>query len=63
MTQSVTTYRFDHYQTGINPNESVLRPSNVVTGSFGSLFATPMDGTAYAQPLYLSRPQRWQREA
>ncbi len=54
VTQSVTTYRFDHYQTGINPNESILRPSNVVAGTFGSLFATPIDGAAYAQPLYLS---------
>ena len=54
MTRSVTTYLFDNYQTGINPSESILTPGNVKTGTFGALFATPIDGQAYAQPLYLS---------
>lgn len=52
--QSVTTYRFDNYQSGVNSNESVLTPANVKSGTFGSLFASPIDGQAYAQPLYLS---------
>jgi len=53
VTRSVTTYMFDNYQSGINPNESILTPNNVKTGTFGALFTSPIDGAAYAQPLYL----------
>lgn len=53
-TQSVTTYMFDNYQSGINPNETILTPANVKSGTFGSLFTSAIDGAAYAQPLYLS---------
>lgn len=53
-TQSVTTYMFDNYQSGINPNETILTPGNVKSGTFGPLFTSPIDGAAYAQPLYLS---------
>ncbi len=52
--QSVTTYMFDNYQSGVNPNETILRPGNVTNGTFGLLFSTAIDGQAYAQPLYLS---------
>ena len=44
---------FDHYQSGVNPNETTLTPENVKTG-FGPLFSCEIDGQAYAQPLYLS---------
>ena len=54
VTRSVTTYLFDNYQTGVNPNESILTPGNVKNGTFGSLFTSAIDGHAYAQPLYLS---------
>ncbi len=53
-TQSVTTYMFDNYQSGINANETILRPANVTSSTFGSLFTSAIDGAAYAQPLYLS---------
>ncbi|MBE7157635.1 MAG: hypothetical protein INR62_04225, partial [Rhodospirillales bacterium] len=52
--QSVTTYKYDNYQSGVNANETVLTPANVKTGSFGLLFSPAIDGQAYAQPLYLS---------
>ncbi len=54
VTRSVTTYMLDNYQSGVNPNESILTPNNVKSGSFGQLFSCPIDGQAYAQPLYLS---------
>src|SRR5262249_22310480 len=31
--------------------ETALSPANVAVGSFGKLFATPLDGQVYAQPL------------
>lgn len=52
--RSVTTFMFDNYQSGVNSNETVLRPGNVTNGTFGALFSTAIDGQAYAQPLYLS---------
>ncbi len=45
---------FDNYQSGVNSNETVLRPSNVTNSTFGPLFTSAIDGQAYAQPLYLS---------
>ncbi|HVE15863.1 MAG TPA: hypothetical protein VNB29_03960, partial [Chthoniobacterales bacterium] len=54
MKASVTTYMFDNYQSGVNSHESVLRPGNVTNSTFGLRFSCPIDGAAYAQPLYLS---------
>lgn len=54
VTRSVTTYLFDNYQSGVNANESILRPGNVQSATFGALFTSAIDGAAYAQPLYLS---------
>lgn len=52
--QDVTTYHNDNFRTGLNPNESILNPSNVNSSTFGLLFSLPVDGQVYAQPLYLS---------
>ena len=48
---SILNYRDDNESTGVNPNETILTPANVKTGSFGKLFATPVDGQVYAEPL------------
>jgi uncharacterized protein (TIGR03437 family) len=49
----VTTYRNNLARSGENLQESILTPSNVTTDQFGKLFAQPVDGQVYAQPLYL----------
>jgi hypothetical protein len=48
---NVLTYRNDNVSPGVNSNETQLTPSNVNVGSFGKLFATPVDGQIYAEPL------------
>jgi hypothetical protein len=40
-------------RSGINNQELVLSPATVNSGSFGKLFSCPIDGYAYAQPLYV----------
>ena len=49
----VTTYHNDMARTGLNPNESILTPSNVSVATFGRVWAYPLDGPTWAQPLYL----------
>lgn len=50
----VTTYHNDNLRTGLNAQETILKPSNVSASNFGLLFTLPVDGQVYAQPLYLS---------
>lgn len=46
-------YRNDNFRTGQNLAETVLTPSNVNASQFGLQFTDPIDGAAYAQPLYV----------
>jgi hypothetical protein len=49
----ITTYHNDIGRTGWNPNESVLTPLNVNVSNFGKVFAYPLDGGSFSQPLYV----------
>ncbi len=49
----VYTNRYDNQRTGENTRETFLTASNVTLGQFGKLFALPVDGQVYAQPLYM----------
>lgn len=48
---SMTTYHNDALRTGLNPDETLLAPSNVNSTDFGKLFTQSVDGQVYAQPL------------
>jgi len=47
------TYHNDNLRTGLNSNETVLTPANVNHTQFGKLFSFPIDGIAFASPLYV----------
>jgi len=51
--ETVTTYHYDNYRTGWNPNETTLTPANVATSSFGLLETVTLDDQVDAQPLYV----------
>ena len=49
----VLTQHNDLSRSGLNRYETILTPSTVNVNSFGKLFAQPVDGQIYAQPLYV----------
>jgi hypothetical protein len=49
----VLTWHNDTARTGLNPQETILTPSNVNSKSFGKLTSYPVQGQIYAQPLYV----------
>jgi len=50
---SVLTQHNDNARTGQNTSETILNTSNVNANDFGKLFAMPVDGQIYTQPLYV----------
>jgi hypothetical protein len=50
---SVLTSRNDNQGTGANLHETILTTANVKSPAFGKLFSYPVQGSVYAQPLYL----------
>lgn len=50
----VLTNRYNDARTGANNSETVLNVNNVNSATFGTLFRLPVNGSVYAQPLYLS---------
>jgi hypothetical protein len=51
---NVTTWHMDNGRSGLNNQETILKPANVKAGSFGKLFSYLVDGYVYAQLLYVS---------
>ncbi len=54
MAQNVVTEHYDNARTGSNTSETILTPANVNTNSFGKIFSQSVDGSIYAQPLYMA---------
>lgn len=50
---AIPTNRYDGARTGANLAETKLTTSNVNVNSFGKLYSLPVDGSVYAQPLYI----------
>jgi hypothetical protein len=48
---NVTTYHYDNFRTGWNPNETVLTPASVAGGNFGILANVVATGDIGVQPL------------
>jgi hypothetical protein len=49
----VLTYHNDNSRSGLNPNETILTPSNVNSTKFGKLGTMPVVGLVDAEPLYV----------
>ncbi|MGA7413949.1 MAG: hypothetical protein WBW33_25960, partial [Bryobacteraceae bacterium] len=54
LSTNVLSYHMDAQSTGVNNTETLLTPGNVNTTTFAKTFSTPLDGQAYAEPLYVS---------
>jgi hypothetical protein len=50
---AVTTWHYDNVRSGVNPNETLLTPTNVNVNQFGKLFTQAVDGLLIGQALYL----------
>ncbi|HKA16346.1 MAG TPA: pyrrolo-quinoline quinone [Myxococcota bacterium] len=50
----IFTQRYDTQRSGLNLRETALTPSSVTPARFGKLFACPIDGEAYAEPLVVA---------
>lgn len=50
----VTTYHYDNARDGLNAQETILKPTNVTSATFGKVGFFSSDGLVDAQPLYLS---------
>lgn len=48
---NVPTYHFDNSRSGQNIHETALTPALVNVNTFGKLFAQPVDGQIYSEPL------------
>ena len=51
---NIPTWHMDNARSGLNDQETILKPANVRAGTFGKLFSYVVDGYLYAQPLYVS---------
>ena len=52
---NVLTFHNGNLRRGHNRQETILRPSNVKSKTFGKLFSYAVDGYLYAEPLYVSQ--------
>jgi chitodextrinase len=52
--EGITTYHNDLARTGQNPKEYALTPTTVSGTGFGKRWSCSLDGTVYAQPLFVS---------